>query len=207
MWLNRPEELIDESYQPDPAEVSEGPAEYSQSPYTDLLSGAGLRALIQQSTKHSGSHLPITYFDMDFADIRSPKDFLWVFKHLPLLEEFRIVGSDMSDKVLMGLAKERIGPGGVKEGWLCPRLRKMEFSRCDVITGMGVLALVKGRNPSLSDHERGLEVGMTTAERERIPARLEKFELEGCANVDCESIAVVQNIIGMVSFDVEVVIG
>ncbi|KIJ34256.1 hypothetical protein M422DRAFT_35196 [Sphaerobolus stellatus SS14] len=193
MWLNRPEILIDEFYEPDPSELSEAPTEHSQSPYTDLLSGAGLRALIRQSMKASGSPLPITVFDMDFADIRSPKDFLWAFEHMPFLVDFKIIGSDMSNKVLLALAKERISADGKREGWLCPRLKNLEFSRCDVITGIGVVALAKGRNPPLVEGE----------DTEGRPARLKRFILEGCQRVDCESVAVMQYIIGDVCFEVE----
>ncbi|KAF8573566.1 hypothetical protein K439DRAFT_1642895 [Ramaria rubella] len=183
-WLNRPEVLIDESYAPDPAEKNEEPTEYSQSPYTDLLTGAGVRALVRASNP------PLRVLDMDFADARSPRDFVWLFGRLPTLEEFKIVGSDMSDRVLDALAGR--GEDGT---WLCPRLVSLDFSRCDVITGKGVVELAKARNPPL-------DVGIDNA---GAPARLTRFNVEACARVDCEAVAVKQYILGDVSFEVEVV--
>jgi len=176
IWLNHNEMPLDEFYDSDPMEVDEDPTEFSQSPQTDLLTGLGLRTLIRNSAPH------IRVFDMDFSDMRSPKDFVWVFQHLPMLEYFRIVGSDMSDRVLFALAS----PG--KDGrWLCPLLTELEFSRCDVITGKGVVAIAKGRN------ERNTLHG---------PQRLKRFSVDFCANVDCESIAVMQYLLGMVSFEI-----
>ena len=191
-WLNRPEALIDESFILDPSEFSEAPTEWSQSPYTDLLTGAGIRSLIRCSTP------PIRVLDMDYADARSPKDFIWMFERLPTLESFRITGSDMSDKVLNALAyKNNAGT------WLCPRLKSLEFSRCDVITGAGVVALAKGRNPC-GDHVCGESTEDVTAGQSR-PARLSRFILEACAGVDCESVAVMQHLLNIVDFEVEVV--
>ena len=190
-WLNRPEMFIDESYVPDPSEQNEEPVEWSQSQFTDLLTGAGIRSLI------SCSNPPIRILDMDFADARSPKDFVWMFEHLPTLESFRIVGSDMSNKVLYALAsKNQSGK------WLCPRLTSLDFSRCDVITGKGVVALAMGRNPCV-DVEG--EVTRDVSAGEPRPARLTKFVIEVCAGVDCESIGVMQHLIGDVDYEVEVV--
>ena len=193
MWLNRPERLVDESYEPDSEERMEEEAEFSQSPWTDLLTGSGIRSLIRHTRLMYGLAPPITVLDMDFADIRSPKDFVWVFEHLPLLEEFRIVGSDMSDKVLLALASQRKIDSG-REEWLCPCLRRLEFSRCDIITGLGIISLAKARNPPIESD---------IAHMEGQPARLEKFMVDGCGRIDCESVAVLQYIMGDVCFDVE----
>jgi hypothetical protein len=180
MWLNHGELPPDEFYDSDPMEMDEDPTEFSQSPQTDLLTGLGLRTLIRNSAP------PIRFFDMDFSDMRSPKDFSWVFKHLPMLENFRIVGSDMSDKVLYALA----GPG--RDGkWLCPLLTDLEFSRCDVITGNGVVALAKGRSTTCT--VRG-------------PQRLKKFTVDFCAYVDCESIAIMQYLLDIVNFEITPVV-
>jgi len=193
-WLNRPDSLIDESYQPDLSEDNADPVEFSQSPYTDILTGVGLRTLIRRCMP------PIRVLDMDFADARCPNDFVWLFAHLPALATFRIVGSDMSDNVLSALAAPR------QDGtWLCPRLTSLEFSRCDIITGLGIVSLAKGRNPPAesnldqaagNDNRRG-------AARLR-PARLTHFSVEACATVDCESVAVMQYLLDLVVFNVEV---
>lgn len=191
-WLNRRDPLIDDSYVPDPSEDSEEPPEWSQSPFTDLLTGAGIRSLISRSAP------PIRVLDLDFADARSPKDFVWVFNHLPTLESFRITGSDMSDKVLQALASET--DRGV---WLCPRLMSLEFSRCDVITGRGVVALAMGRNPC-KDHVGGLSTEDISADYSR-PVRLTTFIVEACARVDCEAVAVMQHLLDNMDFEVELV--
>lgn len=192
-WLNRTEVLIDESYIPDPTEASEEPTEWSQSSYTDILTGAGIRSLISRSTP------PIRILDMDFADARSPKDFIWMFERLPTLESFRIVGSDMSNKVLDALAFT------TKRGeWLCPRLTSLDFLRCDVITGRGVVTLAKSRNPlkEVMDGETTDDVAADLLVR---PARLEKIVIEACAGVDCESVAVIQHIMDDIDFEVGIV--
>ncbi|KAF8512687.1 hypothetical protein JB92DRAFT_3116893 [Gautieria morchelliformis] len=191
-WLNqpdRPDPFVDEDYM---AETNEEPTEWSQSPYTDILTGLGIRSLICRGAP------PIRVLDMDFADARSPKDFIWVFEHVPTLESFRIIGSDMSDKVLIALASKN------NQGkWLCPRLASLELSRCDLITGRGVVTLAKGRNPCKDRFDGDSTEDMSTEESR--PARLKKFVVEGCARVDCESVALVQYQLGNVGFEVDVV--
>jgi hypothetical protein len=191
-WLNRPEALIDEAYIPHPSEANEAPVEPSQSPYTDILTGAGMRLLIGRGAP------PIRVLDMDFADARSPKDFLWIFERLPTLESFRIVGSDMSDKVLIALSCK-----GERRGWLCPRLTSLDFLRCDLITGYGVVRLAKSRNPCQDDMD--WEAAKDVAADQPRPARLKRFVVEACARIECEDVAVVQHIVGDVDFEVGIV--
>ncbi|GJJ09961.1 hypothetical protein Clacol_004186 [Clathrus columnatus] len=202
MWLNRPDVLIDESYEIDPSDSNDDLVEISQSPYTDLLTGAGLRSLIRRSTP------PIRILDMDFSDMRSPKDFIWLFDQVPTLEYFRIVGSDMSDNVLFALA----GQGPRRTGRrLCPRLTHIEFSRCDVITGRGILAIAKARGPKNNVKRRSKGISASSDEdldvvlpRKRT-ACLKQFIVNACAGVDCESVAVMQHLMGAVTFDVDVI--
>lgn len=192
MWLNRPDTLIDESYEIDPSDNNEGSVEPSQSPYTDLLTGTGLRSLVRRSTP------PIRTLDMDFSDMRSPKDFVWLFEQLPTLELFRIVGSDMSDNVLLTLAGH---DRREKNQWLCPRLKHLEFSRCDVISGKGIIALAKARGPK-ENRAKTLDKDFNSSSS---PAALQKFIVDACARVDCESIAVMQHVMGTVNYDVDVI--
>lgn len=78
--------------------------DFSQSPWSDHATGMGLRSLIHRSKP------PLEVLEMDYADMRT-KDFLWCFDHLDTLQEFRIVASDMSDKVIAMLAPFRPGVG------------------------------------------------------------------------------------------------
>lgn len=196
MWLNRPDDVIDQSYEIDPSDNDDDLVEPSQSPYTDLLTGAGLRSLIRRSTP------PIRKLDMDFADMRSPKDFLWLFEKLPTLEFFRIVGSDMSDNVLFALA----GQGRRNETpFPCPRLARLEFSRCDVISGKGIIALAKARGPNGPNHRLSDNVASDFHSVSDVGVHLKEFVVDACAKVDCESIAVMQHIMGTVNYEVDVV--
>ncbi|OBZ71121.1 hypothetical protein A0H81_08715 [Grifola frondosa] len=74
--------------------------DFSQSPWSDHATGMGLRTLIKRSNP------PLEVLDMDYADMRT-KDFLWCFDRLTKLREFRIVASDMSDRVMRMLAPFR----------------------------------------------------------------------------------------------------
>ncbi|EKM51581.1 uncharacterized protein PHACADRAFT_261810 [Phanerochaete carnosa HHB-10118-sp] len=78
--------------------------DFSQSPWSDHATGMGLRSLIRRSKP------PLEVLEMDYADMRT-KDFMWCFDHLETLQEFRIVASDMSDKVIALFAPFRPGLG------------------------------------------------------------------------------------------------
>lgn len=69
----------------------------SQSPWSDHATGMGLRSLISRSNP------PLEVLAMDYADMRT-KDFEWCFDRMGSLQEFRIVASDMSNKVIAMLA-------------------------------------------------------------------------------------------------------
>lgn len=77
--------------------------DFSQSPFSDHGTGMGLRSLIKRSRP------PLEVLDMNYADMRT-KDFRWCFEHLDTLREFRIVASDMSDKVVSLLAPYPLEP-------------------------------------------------------------------------------------------------
>jgi len=110
--------------------------DYSQSPSSDRATGMGLRRLITRCNP------PIKLLDMDFCDMRT-KDFEYVFDRLPLLEDFRIVASDMSDKVINFLRPISPTAGGTFRVRL-PCLRYLKLINCRRLTGEAIVkALVE----------------------------------------------------------------
>lgn len=83
--------------QPEEGDSDDEACDFSQSPSSDLATGMGLRSFIRRSNP------PLEVLGMDYADMRT-KDFRWCFERLKTLQEFRIVASDMSDKVVALLA-------------------------------------------------------------------------------------------------------
>ncbi|KAI0081523.1 hypothetical protein K474DRAFT_1656295 [Panus rudis PR-1116 ss-1] len=75
-------------------------SDFSQSPWSDHATGMGLRSLMRRSNP------PLEVLAMDYADMRT-KDFRWCFDRMVHLQEFRIVASDMSNKVIAMLAPYR----------------------------------------------------------------------------------------------------
>lgn len=71
--------------------------DFSQSPFSDHATGMGLRSLLTRCKP------PLKVLEMDYADMRT-KDFEWFFDKADRLEEFRIVASDMSDRVMSKFA-------------------------------------------------------------------------------------------------------
>lgn len=71
--------------------------DFSQSPFSDHATGMGLRSLLTRCNP------PLKVLEMDYADMRT-KDFEWFFGRADRLEEFRIVASDMSDRVMSRFA-------------------------------------------------------------------------------------------------------
>ncbi|KAF9468601.1 hypothetical protein BDZ94DRAFT_1304372 [Collybia nuda] len=123
--------------------------DFSQSPWSDRATGMGLRKLIARSRP------PIKLLDMDFSDMRT-KDFRYVFDRLPLLEDFLIVASDMSDKVIDMLRPYRLPrPDNTKQIRL-PRLRRIGLYNCQRLTGDAIVGALTARieftdvNPSCS---------------------------------------------------------
>ena len=115
--------------------------DYSQSPSSDRATGMGLRRLITRCNP------PIKLLEMDFCDMRT-KDFEYVFNRLPLLEDFHIVASDMSDKVINLLRPVCPAPGSTSTSTsTCvrlPCLRYLKLVNCQRLTGEAILkALVE----------------------------------------------------------------
>lgn len=77
----------------EPGDSEDEAHDFSQSPWSDQATGMGLRRLIARCSP------PIKTLEMDFSDMRN-KDFIYVYDHLTELENFLIVGSDMSNAVI-----------------------------------------------------------------------------------------------------------
>lgn len=110
--------------------------DYSQSPSSDHATGMGLRMLQRRSKP------PLRVLDMDYSDLRT-KDFLFCFDRFSLLREFRIVASDMSDKVIEMLAPH-YDPIGRREIRL-PYLKELELHHCQRVTGNAVVNALRER--------------------------------------------------------------
>lgn len=113
--------------------------------------GMGLRTLLKRSRP------PLRLLHMDYADMRT-KDFRWCFEHLPHLREFRIVGSDMSDRVVSMLApyaRRRMAYGiaharesdDAKGSWAVrlPSLAKLAVWHCQRVTGDAIVQAFRER--------------------------------------------------------------
>ena len=105
--------------------------DFSQSPWSDKATGMGLRKLLNRSSP------PIRILEMDFCDMRT-KDFRYAFDRLPFLEDFHIVASDMSDKVigLLSPVKSQNGPGMHLR---LSRLRKLRLTNCQRLSGKAIV--------------------------------------------------------------------
>ncbi|KIM43129.1 hypothetical protein M413DRAFT_443939 [Hebeloma cylindrosporum] len=105
--------------------------DFSQSPWSDKATGMGLRKLINRSNP------PIRVLEMDFCDMRT-KDFRYVFDRLTFLEDFHIVASDMSDKV-MGLLHPVKCQDGLVMHLRLPRLRRLRLTNCQRLGGKAIV--------------------------------------------------------------------
>jgi len=107
-------------------------SDFSQSPYSDHATGMGLRSLLDRSSP------PLHVLEMDYADMRT-KDFAWVFSRAQSLTDFRIVASDMADRVVHMLAPDANGT------MLLPRLRSLELINCQRLSGKAIVEAVRER--------------------------------------------------------------
>lgn len=125
----------------DDGDSSDEAGDFSQSPWSDHGIGMGLRSLLRRSRP------PLEILDMDYADMRT-KDFRWCFDHLTTLRAFRIVGSDMSDKVV-GLLRpysQHSEDGAAKRAVLrMPNLSRLDLTGCLRVTGDAVVATLRAR--------------------------------------------------------------
>lgn len=107
-------------------------SDFSLSPYSDHATGMGLRSLLSRSSP------PLHVLEMDYADMRT-KDFAWVFSCAQSLTDFRIVASDMADRVVRMLAPDANGT------ILLPRLRSLELTNCQRLSGKAIVEAVRER--------------------------------------------------------------
>ncbi|KAJ3505462.1 hypothetical protein NLJ89_g7402 [Agrocybe chaxingu] len=112
--------------------------DYSQSPWSDQATGMGLRKLINRCNP------PIRVLEMDFCDMRT-KDFRYVFDRLPMLEDFYIVASDMSDKVINLLRPIFPNQSDRVVQLRLPRLRKLRLANCQRLNGTTIVEALTGR--------------------------------------------------------------
>ena len=92
----------------------------------------GIRSLLSRSSP------PLRVLEMDYADMRT-KDFAWLFSHAQSLTDFRIVASDMADRVVRMLAPDANGI------MLLPRLRSLELIHCQRLSGTAIVDAVRER--------------------------------------------------------------
>ncbi|KAF8644537.1 hypothetical protein AX16_008413 [Volvariella volvacea WC 439] len=115
----------------------------SQSPSSDHATGMGLRTLIHRS------HPPIRVLEMDFSDMRT-KDFNYMFNRLNTLEEFLIVASDMSDKVI-NLFRPYAVSGEESLQVRLPHLKRLSLYNCQRLSGAAIVDAL-GTRVEFTDH-------------------------------------------------------
>jgi len=81
--------------------------------------------------------------EMDFSDMRT-KDFRFVFSHLNRLQEFLIVASDMSNKVVNFLKPYPSRKDGSMRLRL-PKLRKLTLYNCQRLSGDAIVDALSAR--------------------------------------------------------------
>ena len=114
-------------------------SDYSQSPHSDHATGMGLRSLLRRSSP------PLSVLEMDYADMRT-KDFAWLFSRARSLTEFRIVASDMADRVVRMLAPDANGMT------LLPKLQSLELVNCQRLSGEAIVEAVRERARTTNCH-------------------------------------------------------
>jgi hypothetical protein len=82
---------------------------------------------------------------MDYADMRT-KDFVWLFSRARSLTDFKIVASDMADRVVRMLAPDADGT------MLLPRLRSLELVNCQRLSGTAIVEAVRERARATDGH-------------------------------------------------------
>jgi len=136
-------------------------SDYSQSPRSDHATGMGLRSLLSRSSP------PLHVLEMDYADMRT-KDFAWLFSRAQSLTDFRIVASDMADRVVRMLAPDASDP------LLLPRLRSLELINCQRLSGTAIVEAVRERARATD--------GLINKRRATDVFPLEDVAVVGCVN-------------------------
>jgi len=99
----------------------------------------GLRSLLSRSSP------PLNVLEMDYADMRT-KDFAWLFSRAQSLTDFKIVASDMADRVVRMLAPNANGT------MLLPRLRSLELVNCQRLSGTAIIEAIRARARATDGH-------------------------------------------------------
>ncbi|KAI0317504.1 hypothetical protein OF83DRAFT_1243679 [Amylostereum chailletii] len=177
-WKFPPEPEYNFEYELEDGDSDDEFPDFSQSPYSDHATGMALRSLIRRCDP------PLRVLEMDYADMRT-KDFRWLFERMDELEEFRIVASDMADRVVRLLAPVANADDGSGSGSgngngngngngarrvLLPHMRNLELIDCHRLSGEAIVDAVKKRVLLTDD---------------RSP-RLEDVAIIGCANFSAE---------------------
>lgn len=127
---------------PEEGDSDDESRDFSQSPYSDLHTGMGIRKLLSRSRP------PLEILDMDLSDMRT-KDFRWVFDKLPDLKQFSIVGSDMSDSVVALFAPFVVGRGDGQDGKRMsvrlPQLSVLKMYSCQQLSGDALVKALSAR--------------------------------------------------------------
>lgn len=144
----------------------DGFSDFSQSPHSDHATGMGLRSLLSRSSP------PLNVLVMDYADMRT-KDFAWLFRDscARSLTDFKIVASDMADRVVRMLAPDANGT------MLLPRLRSLELVNCQRLSGTAIVETIRARARATDSH---IADGRTD----------DVFPLEDVAVVSCENFTI-----------------
>jgi len=150
-------------------------SDYSQSPRSDHATGMGLRSLLGRSTP------PLRVLEMDYADMRT-KDFVWLFSRAESLTEFRIVASDMADRVVRMLAPDTDGTV------LLPRLRSLELINCQRLSGRAIVEAIRERARTMDDPI----IGRGTID----VFPLEDVAVVGCANFTADDGSELSEVLG-----------
>lgn len=111
--------------------------DFSRSKSSDHATGMGLRNLILRSDP------PLRILDMDYSDMRT-KDFRFIFSRLCTLEQFFIVASDMSDKVIE-LLRPFVPSRNEQVRVRLPRLKSLELTNCNELSGAVLLDVLSER--------------------------------------------------------------
>ncbi|KAJ7670267.1 hypothetical protein B0H17DRAFT_1086275 [Mycena rosella] len=135
--LNVDFEFANSDYFQEDGDSDDEANDFSRSQSSDRATGMGLRQLILRSNP------PLRILDMDWSDMRT-KDFKFAFSRLGTLEQFYIVASDMSDKVVELLRPFAPAPNEQARVRL-PRLKCLELSNCNELSGAVLLDVFSER--------------------------------------------------------------
>ncbi|KAL1748013.1 hypothetical protein HDZ31DRAFT_30638 [Schizophyllum fasciatum] len=142
----------------------------SQSPWSDWSTGRGIRALWANAPFGA-----LRILEMDYADMRS-RDFRFVFERLTRLETFKLVASDMSDRVFRWLGPQ-LGQEGEDDpglsatpehGVFLPSLRNLNLIKCNRLSADVIVDVLT---------RRMIHCNRVQADKLSLPCVLEEIDL------------------------------